>query len=106
MRAIHSKKGAIEGNVTDAKTGEPMQGVTIVFRSGTEQRLSTTISDQTGSYGSDELDPGQYTIEAYYADLVVDTPDVPVLAGFETRVDLVIDQSQSGSATTLVPPPP
>ncbi len=57
-----AQSGILRGKITDAKTGEPLIGATVLFK-GT-QRGST--SDLDGLFSFNHLKPGTYTITAQY----------------------------------------
>jgi carbon monoxide dehydrogenase subunit G len=52
-------KGSITGQITDAATGNPIQGATVGIGSG-----RTAITDATGHYSFSNLDMGPYTVSA------------------------------------------
>ena len=70
--------GAIQGLVTDGKTGEVIAGVTIIATSPSLQGTQTAITDEKGVYKIDNLPPGNYLITFYYADITVERTNVNV----------------------------
>jgi len=69
--------GAIYGVLTDAQTGEPLPGVTVVVSSSGSVSQSA-ITDDKGSYKINDLAPGEYLVTFYYLDAAVEHPNVPV----------------------------
>src|SRR5207253_1765277 len=58
--------GAIAGVVTDAKTGEPLAGVTVTLVGG-QGAADTAITEIDGSYKITGLVPGTYEVTFWYA---------------------------------------
>jgi hypothetical protein len=54
--------GAIQGQITDADSGEKLPGVTVVVSSPALQGTQTAISDENGQYKLSELPPGSYLV--------------------------------------------
>ncbi len=69
--------GAIQGVITDAKSGDAIPGVTIIV---TASGVSTqsTISDERGSYKVNNLPPGTYLVTFYYLDATIERSDIIV----------------------------
>ena len=67
--------GSIYGKVTDAQSGEVLQGATVTLTPGGISR--TTGSD--GTYEFLNLEPGQYQVEAKKADYVTNTKSISVV---------------------------
>jgi len=53
---------SLSGTITDADTGEPLLGVTVLVQ-GTNKG---TVSDFDGNYTINNLDPGDYVVQASY----------------------------------------
>ena len=53
---------SLSGTITDADTGEPLLGVTVLVQ-GTNKG---TVSDFDGNYTINNLDPGDYVVELSY----------------------------------------
>ncbi len=62
--------GAVEGRVTDARTGEPLPGVTVWVTGDTMPEPQTTMTEGDGTYKVTQLLPGTYTV-TFYADALV-----------------------------------
>jgi hypothetical protein len=75
--------GAVEGLVTDQKTGTVLPGVTIVVSSVANSANATGFSDESGRYRI-EVPPGTYTVTFYYGDAVVERPRITVALGKAT----------------------
>jgi len=50
--------GAIQGQVKDKKTKEPLPGVTVIATSPALAQTQTAITDDKGYYKIDDLPPG------------------------------------------------
>ena len=53
---------SISGNVTDAETGDPLLGVTIVLKNTNKG----VVTDFDGNYIINNVEPGDYTIDLSY----------------------------------------
>lgn len=96
--AQSSTSGAIQGVVTDTKTGDKIAGVTIVVSSpvlGPSQTQST-FTDDNGAYKLVDLPPGVYLVTFYLADLQIQVTDVYVGVNQVTPLYQKIDQSAGG----------
>ena len=78
--------GSIYGEVTDAQTGEPIQGVQISITPG--GMATTTGSD--GAYEFLNLDVAQYQLQAQKTDYVTNTKRVSVVVGKSVSGDMVL----------------
>jgi hypothetical protein len=76
--AQSSTTGAIQGQVTDANTAEPIAGVTVVVTSPVLHGAQTAISNEHGFYKIDQLPPGSYRVTFYYARLTLERSDISV----------------------------
>ena len=82
--------GSIYGEVTDAQTGEPIQGVQISLTPGGV--TATTGSD--GSYEFLNLDVAQYRLQAKKTDYLTETKKVTVVVGQSVSGDMVLTPVQ------------
>jgi outer membrane receptor protein involved in Fe transport len=94
--------GAIQGVVTDSKTGEKLAGVTVIVTSPALAQSQTQISDENGFYKVGELPPGDYLVTFYYADITVEQSGVHVGVGKTTPVYQRINQQQAGGEVVHV----
>lgn len=94
-----SRPGEIGGVVTDAKTGEPIAGATVIVqrRGESPPPNSEIISDAQGRWRRRELEAGTYVVNIYYADFQVELVDVPVEHGKTTNADYKLDQSSEAA---------
>lgn len=77
--------GLITGVVSDASTGNPINGVQVIVYDSTGRRVTTASSDATGSYRVfDGLPTGNYFVRTSNSFSFVDElyPDIPCVAGF------------------------
>lgn len=79
-----AQQGAVEGQVTDAETGDPLPGVNVVLE-GT-QRGAATSAD--GEYRIGNVEPGTYTLSASFVGYDAYTEEVEVQAGETTEADI------------------
>src|ERR1051325_2895674 len=70
--------GAIQGVVTDQKTGDKLAGVTVIVTSPAMSQTQTAITDENGFYKITELPPGEYLVTFYYADITIEQNGVHV----------------------------
>ena len=87
VQAQTATTGAIQGVVTDRKTGAPLGGVTIVIDGG---ELST-VSDDDGTYRITGLTPGEHVVTFFFGEAMVSRPGVGVGARRTTSVHQKID---------------
>lgn len=103
-RGITATTGAIEGVVTDKRTGEKLAGVAVAV-TGPElakESALTTITDEKGRYRITNLPPGTYTATFYYLELTVQRANIPVGAHKSTPVSQKIPTEQSGGETIAI----
>jgi hypothetical protein len=91
LEASLGMKGALRGQIKDAKTGERLPGVTVVASNGND--AYTAITDEDGTYDILMLPEGRYTVTMYYLDRTVEHSDLWVAAQKITAVYGTIDQS-------------
>jgi outer membrane receptor protein involved in Fe transport len=101
-RAQSNTTGAIQGVVTDKKTGDAMPGVTVVATSPALSQTQTAITDEKGFYKISDLPPGDYLVTFYYADLSVEQSGVHVGVNKASSVFQKIDQGAAGGETIHV----
>src|SRR5438874_10018838 len=77
-RAQSSTTGAVQGVVTDSKTGDKLPGVTVVITSPAISQTQTAITDESGFYKITELPPGDYRVTFFYADITIEQTGVHV----------------------------
>ena len=103
--AVHAQSlttGALQGVITDAATGEPLAGVTVVASSPALQGTQAAITDDNGQYEITNLPPGVYLITAYYVEVEVRRTGLNVSANRTTPGYLQIDTTQAkGEVITI-----
>ena len=95
-RAQTSTTGSIAGRVTDAESGAPLAGVTVIATSPALQGSQAAVSDAGGRYRIDTLPPGTYLVTFYYANLEVQRRGVTVPLGQVTWVEQTLDLARQG----------
>ncbi|MGE5185979.1 MAG: carboxypeptidase regulatory-like domain-containing protein [Acidobacteriota bacterium] len=102
-----TRPGEIEGEIHDAKTGEPLPGVTIVVTRDADVR-GTQISDAEGYFRVRGLAPDRYRLELYYGDETLHITDVVVDRGQTATADWKLEQTAAGDVVraTWHPSPP
>jgi outer membrane receptor protein involved in Fe transport len=93
--AQSSTTGAIQGTVTDARTGEKLVGVTVLVSSTSLQGEQTAFTDENGSYKIAPLPPGQYVVSFFYMKLKLERTGVNVGVNRTTPVFQKLDASQA-----------
>jgi len=88
--------GKVAGQVSDAKTGERLAGVTVVASSPTLHGTQTAITDESGSYVLGDLPAGTYQLAFYYSDVTVERSNVAVSKGKTTSVVQKIKSDGAG----------
>jgi Ca-activated chloride channel family protein len=88
--------GAIQGAVTDSKTGEKLAGVTVVATSSSMTGVQTAITDENGFYKITSLPPGSYEVTFYYLELTVQRSGISVGVNKTTPVFQKLDQGKAG----------
>ncbi len=94
--------GAIQGTVTDSKTGERLVGVTVTLTSTSLQGAQTAITDEKGFYKISPLPPGDYLVTFYYLDLTVERTGVSVGVNRTTPVFQKLDQGKAGGEVVKI----
>jgi outer membrane receptor protein involved in Fe transport len=93
--AQSSTTGAIQGTVSDAKTGEKLVGVTVLVSSTSLQGEQTAFTDENGFYKITPLPPGQYVVTFFYLKLKLERAGVNVGVNRTTPVFQKLDASQA-----------
>ncbi|MBQ7824624.1 MAG: leucine-rich repeat domain-containing protein [Bacteroidaceae bacterium] len=83
--------GTINGIVTDADSGEPMNAVNISLNPGGKSAVTGT----DGRYEFLDLEPGQYTVQAAKNDYQTNTKHVTIVAGGTVKSDIVLQKATS-----------
>ena len=99
-RAQGATTGAIQGRVTDTKTGEALAGVTIVATSG--HASQTTITEEDGTYKITDLTPGDYLVTFFYGDATIERRGIGVGVQKTTPVFLKIDTQKAVTETIII----
>jgi hypothetical protein len=94
-----SETGAIHGEVRDAKTGEPLPGVTVVITSPAAPGPASEITGDDGRYRFDDVVAGTYVVTFYYSGATVERAGVTVAAGTDLAVDQRIALNEVGGET-------
>jgi outer membrane receptor protein involved in Fe transport len=95
--------GAVQGRVLEKGTGKPMEGVTVVATSPALQGTQAEITDETGFYLIQNLPPGIYEIAFYYGNAQVHQPNVRVMIGGTTPINLKLDpEAVGGESITII----
>jgi hypothetical protein len=94
--------GAIQGQVSDAASGEHLAGVTIVATSPVLQGSQTAISDDNGFYKITELPPGSYLVTFYYNQVTLQRAGVTVGVNKTTPVFQAIKEALTGGEVVKI----
>ena len=78
----------INGQVTDAKTGEPIKAASVVLTPGG----MTTVSGSDGTFEFTRLDAGQYTVIVQSDGYRTNRKTVDAVAGESYHVDVPLDK--------------
>lgn len=86
----------VEGATIDATSGAAVGGVVVTVSIPGRLDVLQTVSDETGYYRFDNLQPGTYAVSAYYSvarrgQIEVRRSDIDVIAGKISIVPLVVD---------------
>src|SRR6266850_3079458 len=95
-RAQSNTTGAIQGVVTDKKTGDKLAGVTVVVTSPALSQTQNVITDENGFYKVTDLPPGVYLVTFFYADIQIQQNGVNVGVNKVTPIYQAIDQEKAG----------
>jgi outer membrane receptor protein involved in Fe transport len=105
--AQNSTTGAIQGVVTDAATGEPLAGVTVVVSSPAQQGDQTTFTDEAGQFKVTNLPPGTYAVTYYFLELVATRQGLVVSINKTTPGYAKLDSDKAvGEVITIEGRPP
>jgi len=100
-QAQSTTKGAIQGIITDSKTGEKLAGVTIIATSSSSMD-QTAITDEGGQYKISDLPPGEYLITFYYADIKLERSGIVVGVNKVTPVFQKLNQDAAGGEVVKI----
>ncbi|MGE3458499.1 MAG: TonB-dependent receptor, partial [Kofleriaceae bacterium] len=88
--------GAIQGTITDEKTGVKLAGVTVIATSASLPQAQTAITDENGQYKITDLPPGDYLVTFYYADVVLERSGIAVGVNKTTPVYQKLNSTGGG----------
>jgi len=88
--------GAITGTLTASKTGDVLEGATVVVTSPALQGEQVAITDDKGNFSVGSLPAGEYHVTFYYADLTTERSGVIVEKGGTAQVAQVLDLAGDG----------
>ncbi|HEX5060388.1 MAG TPA: carboxypeptidase-like regulatory domain-containing protein, partial [Kofleriaceae bacterium] len=100
--AQSSTAGAIQGVVTDGKSGEKLAGVTVIVTSPALAQTQTAITDENGAYQVGALPPGEYLVTFYYADITVERSGIRVGIDKTTPVYQKLNMAAAGGETIKI----
>jgi len=89
--------GTLSGSVTDAATGGPVAGVTVVAQGPAGEHAEFT--DGQGRYTIQGLVPGTYAVHFYFANIRVECRNVPIVASRRAQLDVPISTKAAASET-------
>ncbi|MEW5747933.1 MAG: ABC transporter substrate-binding protein [Candidatus Thermoplasmatota archaeon] len=95
--------GTLSGVVTDADTGDPLDGATVSVRMGDVTKLAT--SDEAGEFEVQLLDAGTWNVTVTKTGYVTETLTAVIEVGETTTVEVELSPSDTGggiSTTTLI----
>jgi protocatechuate 3,4-dioxygenase beta subunit len=103
-----AQTGILQGTVSDADTGLPIEGARVMARAGAEgiphpgHGFYHAVTDENGAYAIDEVDPGDYTVicgaHGYFRANEVAT----VVGDMTTILDFALDPLEFGSVDGMV----
>jgi len=92
LKFMGFKSSGLAGNITDAVTGDPITGATVVATSGTT--TLETLTDSYGFYFFSGLPPGTYTVIAAHTNYLPDSGSGTVNWGQITYVDMKLKRTK------------
>ena len=93
---LHEAHTAIEGEVLNAITQEPIPGAIVEYNG------NTLVANEIGFYFFDNVPGGDYTVTASASGFIPQSLDVQVIEGFETTADFqLVPLSGVGGSITL-----
>src|SRR5262245_24655284 len=100
--AQSSTTGAIQGAVSDDKSGDKLAGVTVVVTSPALSQTQTVITDENGYYQVGQLPPGDYLVTFYYLENTVERSGIHVGVDKTTPVFQKLNSSGGGGEKIVV----
>ncbi len=85
--------GSLRGVLKDKSTGEAAIGATVVATSPAMVGEQVVITDETGQYFINSLQPGLYTLTIYYNNQPFSRPNVLIQLGKEAVVNVTVDSA-------------
>ena len=89
--------GTIQGTVRDSD-GNPVEGARVVYRSKDTETSGQTRSAKDGTYASEALPPGVYTVRADAQDYLLAEVSVTVQANASATADFKLEEINPGPA--------
>lgn len=82
-------QGSMSGTITDADTGEPLIGATVLVTGTT----TGTVTDYDGNYAVENIPAGEYTVEASYTGFSTSKASATIEDGKTTTLDFQLGVS-------------
>jgi outer membrane receptor for ferrienterochelin and colicins len=86
LAAMAQNSGRITGKITNAHTGEPLQGATVSLQNGG----ANAVTDEQGRFVLNNLKPGRYTVSTSYVGFAVTNQIIEVPSTGETVMDVAL----------------
>lgn len=93
--------GTIRGVVAD-ENGDPLPGVTVIFRSESLIRERASLTDADGNYFTPGLAPGYYTVVAQLDGFTTVQQTTEVVVDEVTRIDFTMQEGEISETVTVV----
>ncbi len=91
--------GSISGSVVDAAKGEPVPGAMVTVQAIGQGRMASANADPTGQFSADNLQPGQYYVQANHQSY----PGALGLPQAGVTVDVESGKATTGVVVKLIP---
>jgi hypothetical protein len=100
-RLLPAMNARLTGEITDA-SGAVIPGATVTIRNATTSAERTLTTDATGRYLADDLEPGNYSVEARATGFMAQRADsVPVETSKQTAENLTLQVRSVSEAVTV-----
>src|SRR5690606_5085996 len=96
------RNGELAGTVVDARTGDPVNGASVVLTSAMGQEVASAGTAGSGNFSITDIPAGEYTLSITASGYAISTQPVTIVADDVTTVSIALSSSQAAGTVSIV----